>query len=142
MEKLLVSACLLGKNCKYNGKNNYNEKVCALAKKYDLIPVCPETAGGLSAPRNPAEICGQQVLLSDKTDVTAEFKKGAELTLETALACNCKKAMLKAKSPSCGSGRIYDGTFSKKLVCGDGVTAKLLKENGIVIFNEEETDLL
>lgn len=142
MDKLLVSACLLGENCKYNGGNNYNKDVCALAEKYELIPVCPETAGGLKSPRNPAEICGKKVIMSDGTDVTAEFEKGAVLTLETALNMGCKKALLKANSPSCGSKTVYDGTFSKTLIHGEGIAAKLLKEKGIVIFTEDETDLL
>ncbi len=138
METILVSACLLGENCKYNGGNNRCEKVCELLKKYKIIPVCPETAGGLPVPRKPAEISGNKVLMSDGTDVTSEFEKGAKLTLEAAIAYSCKKAVLKAKSPSCGSNKIYDGTFSKKIVNGDGITAKLLKENGVVIFTEEE----
>ena len=142
MEKLIISACLLGENCKYNGKSNHNQKVCALREKYDLVPVCPETAGGLKCPRLPAEIVGEKVFLSDKTDVTDEFKKGAQHTLKTAIAYDCRKAVLKANSPSCGNKTVYDGTFSKKLVKGDGITAKLLKENGIVIFTEEDIDFL
>ena len=142
MEKLLVSACLLGENCKYNGGNNCCEKVCELAKKYELVPVCPETAGGLKSPRNPAEICGDKVVMSDGTDVTAAFVKGAELTLKKAFDAGCTKALLKANSPSCGSEFIYDGTFSKTLTGGDGITAKLLKENGIVIFTEKDVEKL
>jgi len=132
-EPLLISACLLGVNCKYNGGNNYCPAVEKLREKYDLIPICPESAGGLAAPREPSERVGERVLARDGTDVTAAFQKGAEAALETALRCGAKKALLKARSPSCGVGEIYDGTFSGRLVAGDGVAAALLRAHGVTV---------
>lgn len=136
--KLLVSACLLGINCKYNGNNNKNNKILELLKDYDLIPVCPETLGGLQTPRVPSEIRNDKVITKDGRDVTKEYKKGAEETLKIAKLYDCKIAILKEKSPSCGCGKIYDGTFTKTLVDGDGMTTRLLKENNIKIIGESD----
>jgi uncharacterized protein YbbK (DUF523 family) len=133
-EKLLVSACLLGENCKYSGGNNYSPAAAALAERFELIPVCPEQLGGLPTPRVPAERVGDRVLTRDGADVTDAYRLGAEKTLETALANGVKRAALQERSPSCGCGAIYDGTFSGRLVPGDGVTAALLREHGIEII--------
>ena len=141
-EKLLVSACLLGVSCRYDGKSKGREEVSALAERYDLIPVCPEQLGGLPTPREPSEILGDRVVSRTGEDVTGPFRKGAEETLRIARLTGCRKALLKSKSPSCGSGLIYDGTFSRTLAEGDGVTARLLKENGLEVFGEGETALL
>ena len=137
-EKILVSACLLGLNCKYDGENNRNEKVLEYIKDKEVIPVCPEIFGGLQTPRIPSEIVGDKVLNREKIDVTKEYQKGAEETLYLAKLFNVKKALLKESSPSCGSNTIYDGTFSKNKKEGMGITAKLLKENGIEIISEKE----
>lgn len=134
--KLLVSACLLGINCKYNGNNNKNDKILELLKDHDLIPICPETLGGLPTPRTPSEIQNDKVITKDGRDVTKEYQKGAEETLKIAKLYDCKIAILKEKSPSCGCGKIYDGTFSKTLINGDGMTTRLLKENNIKIIGE------
>ena len=136
MENILVSACLLGVSCRYDGKSKPNEKIIALKDKYNLIPVCPEIMGGLPTPRIPSEICGEKVISENGTDVTKQYRKGAEETLRLAKIFDCKMAILKEKSPSCGYGRIYDGTFSKVLTDGNGITAELLIENGIKILGE------
>ena len=133
-EKILVSACLLGVNCKYNGGNNYDPKVEEFLKDYDPVLICPEQMGGLPTPRVPSEIKGDRVINKDGEDVTDKFVLGAEETLFIAKKYDIKKALLKAKSPSCGNGKIYDGTFSDTLIEGDGITTKLLKENGIEII--------
>ena len=133
-EKVLVSACLLGVDCKYNGGNNYDEEIFKELEKYELIPVCPEIFGGLSTPRKPSEIVGNKVINNEGLDVTNNFKRGAEETLELAKKLGVKKAILKAKSPSCGNGKIYDGTFTGTIIDGDGITTKLLKENGIEVI--------
>ena len=133
-EKILVSACLLGVNCKYDGGNNYSKEIDEFLENYDVIPICPEIMGGLPTPRVPSEIVGDKVLSRDGHDVTKEFEKGAVECLYLAKKYNVKKALLKAKSPSCGNGIIYDGTFTKTIVDGDGFTTKLLKENGIEVF--------
>jgi uncharacterized protein YbbK (DUF523 family) len=111
-----------------------------LAKNYILIPVCPEILGGLPTPREPAEQKGKKVITKSGKDVTKYFEKGAKEVLKIAKILKIKKAILKQKSPSCGCGKIYDGTFSKRLIKGDGVTAKLLKKNGIEVFTEENID--
>jgi uncharacterized protein YbbK (DUF523 family) len=133
-EKILVSACLLGTNCKYNGGNNYREEVMEFLRDYEIIPICPEIMGGLPTPRPASEIKENKVININNEDVTINFKKGAEETLKLAKLLGVKKALLKRKSPSCGSGEIYDGTFSGTLVQGDGITTQLLKENDIEVF--------
>ncbi|MGN1336878.1 MAG: DUF523 domain-containing protein [Candidatus Coprovivens sp.] len=133
-EKILVSACLLGTNCKYSGGNNYSEEVIEFLKDYEIIPVCPEQLGGLPTPRPASEIIGDKVMNNEGTDVTSNYQKGAEETLKIAQLLGIKKALLKAKSPSCGNGKIYDGTFSGILTTGDGITTKLLKENNIEVI--------
>ena len=133
-EKLLVSACLLGENCKYSGGNNYSAAVAGLAEQYELVPVCPEQMGGLPTPRVPAERVGDRVLARDGTDVTEAYRQGAEKALEIALAQGIRRAVLQERSPSCGCGTVYDGTFSGTLVPGNGVTAELLREHGIEVI--------
>ena len=140
--KILVSACLLGENCKYSGGNNFNPKVVALKEYFDLVPICPECFGGLPIPRVPSEIMGDRVLSKDGEDLTDNFLSGAEQTLYIAKECNAPAAMLKEKSPSCGFGKIYDGTFSGTVIDGDGVTAALLHANDIAIFGESQTEKL
>ncbi len=136
MEKLLISACLLGVRCRYDGESKPIPETDALIKKYDLIPVCPEQLGGLKTPREPSEISGEKVLTNSGVDVTAEYIRGAEEALRLGKLLGAKKALLKAKSPSCGSGIIHDGSFSGKLKDGYGITAKLLLENGFEIYDE------
>lgn len=134
-ENVMVSACLLGVNCKYNGGNNNNEELLKLLKNKNVIPICPEIYGGLPTPRIPAEIKNGKVINKSNIDVTMQFEKGALETLKLAQKLNVKIAYLKQNSPSCGFGSIYDGTFSGNKIPGDGVTAKLLKENGIKIIS-------
>lgn len=135
---ILISACLLGVNCRYDATSKTVPELEELMSKHTLIPVCPEQLGGLSTPRSPAEIKGNLVFNKDCVDVTEEFIKGAEETLKIAKIYNCKYAILKEKSPSCGSEKIYDGTFSKTIIDGDGFAAKLLKKNGIKVIGESE----
>ena len=137
-KKAIVSACLLGVECRYDGGSNKlpDEKLRELKEKYELIPVCPECYGGLTTPRTPSERLGDRVVSKTGVDVTAQFNKGAEAALYLARLFNVKTAILKANSPSCGSGTIYDGTFTGTLAGGDGVTAELLKAHGIKIMNE------
>ena len=139
-EALLISACLLGEDCKYNGGNNAlpRERLEALEAQYRLVSVCPERDGGLPIPRLPSERLGERVLNRAGEDVTVAFRRGAALTLETARREGCKKALLKERSPSCGSGRIYDGSFTSTVIEGDGITAELLKQNGIAVFCESD----
>ncbi len=141
-EPLLVSACLLGTDCKYNGGNNAlpEEQLAALEAKYRLVPVCPERDGGLPTPRLPSERRGERVLNREGEDVTEAFRKGAAMALEAARKAGCTRALLKERSPSCGSGRIYDGSFSGALIPGDGVTAALLKEKGLAVYGETEIE--
>jgi len=133
----LVSACLVGIKCRYDGKSNLNRKCLKLFKKGGLIPVCPEQLGGLSTPREPVRIQKSGLVLTELgKDVTKNFIKGAKETLKIAKALGVKVAILKARSPSCGSGLIYDGDFSKKLVKGNGIIAALLKKNKIRVYTE------
>ncbi len=139
MKNVLISACLYGEKCRYDGGDNLVSRLDEIKKFCNLFPVCPEVLGGLETPRNPAEIIGEKVVSNVEKDVTNEYKKGAEIALETALRNGCEIALMKAKSPSCGSGRIYNGTFTRTLTSGDGITVKLLKENGIRVFDETQT---
>lgn len=134
----LCSACLLGIKCKYDGTGNRNEKVLKLGKKEILIPVCPEQFGGLPTPREPSEQRGKKVVTKSGKDVTKNFKRGAKEVLKLAKLLGIKKAILKQRSPSCGVGQIYDGTFSKRIIKGDGITTTLLKKNGIKAISEED----
>jgi len=138
MESVLISACLLGVNCKYNGGANpvSEARLAALKEKYTLVPVCPESYGGLATPRPPSERVGERVLARDGADVTAQYEKGAQAALRLAELFGCKMAILKERSPSCGHGTIYDGTFSGALTPGDGVTAALLAAHGVAVYGE------
>ena len=142
MERILISACLVGDNVKYNGGNNKNPLIDQLLEKYELVPFCPEVEGGLTIPRHPCEQKGDQVINDIGEDVTSQFEKGAELAYNICLFLKIKKAILKERSPSCGVHSIYDGSFSHKAINGMGVTAKYLKEKGIEVYNEEEIDSL
>ena len=144
MENLLISACLLGVECKYSGGSNAlpEETIEKLRARYRLIPVCPETAGGLPTPRDPSERLGERVVSCRGADVTAQFKKGAEAALTLARRYGCTTALMKEHSPSCGSGLIYDGSFSGKLVKGDGCAAELLKAAGVSVVGKNMTELL
>lgn len=135
-EKLLISACLTGENCKYSGGNNHEAAVELLKERYELIPVCPERDGGLPTPRESSERLGDKVVSKSGRDVTAQFTRGAGIALDTAREWGCTTALLKERSPSCGCGAIYDGTFTGTIIEGDGVTAELLKQNGIAVLGE------
>ena len=141
-EKLLISACLLGIGCRYDGARVKKIDISELCERYDLIPVCPEIYGGLPTPRTPSERLDDRVLMRDGTDVTEQFIRGAEHTLDIAVASGARLALLKERSPSCGKGEIYDGSFSGKLICRDGVTAEYLIGNGIRVFGESEIHML
>ena len=144
----LVSVCLLGVNCRHDGQNKLNEKVMRLAAKEVLIPVCPEQLGGLETPREPMRIIGgagsevldgkARVVNRSGKDVTENLVRGAEEVLRVAKSLGVKEAILKARSPSCGCGKIYSGTFPDRLVEGDGVTAALLKRSGICVITEDD----
>ena len=133
--KIMVSACLLGENCKYNGGNNLNEKVLNYINGHEVIPVCPEVLGGLPIPRVPAEIVNGVVTTKDGRNVDVEFRKGAEIALEMAKKEQVDLVILQSRSPSCGVKQIYDGTFSGTRIDGQGVFARLLKENGFEIID-------
>jgi len=139
---ILVSACLAGINCKYNGGNNYNEKVFNLVKEGKAIPVCPEQLGGLTTPREPSEIKKvdgrRYVINKEGIDVTVEFEKGAEEVLALVKKLDIKKAILQTRSPSCGKGKIYSGNFDRNLVDGNGILADLLLKNGIEVINSDD----
>lgn len=133
---ILVSACLLGVNCRYNGGGELREELVALSKKHHLIPVCPETYGGLATPRDPAEIIGDKVITCNGADVTAQYEKGAVEVAKLASLFDCKYAIMKERSPSCGYGKVYDGSFSKTLIDGNGRASDLLSQNGVQVFGE------
>lgn len=139
---ILVSACLLGIQCRYDGNGILLEELNQLKKHHNLIPVCPEIYGGLQTPRQPAEICGDRVITKDGKDVTYEFQKGAQETRKLAYFYDCSCAILKERSPSCGYGKIYDGTFSGKLIDGNGLTSDLLSCDGIHILGESNLSVL
>ena len=138
---VLISACLLGMACRYDGKIKTYEAIDTLMEEAQItfIPVCPEQAGGLATPRVAAERSGKLVITADGKDVTAQYECGAAEALRLAVRYQCAYAVLKERSPSCGSKRIYDGTFTRTLRDGTGVTAALLTANGITVFDETET---
>jgi uncharacterized protein YbbK (DUF523 family) len=135
---IVVSACLAGLKCRYDGMEYSCVEVKKLVALGKAIPVCPELLGGLPVPRAPAEICNDRVMTADGNDVTVQFHEGAAIALKIALAVGCRSAILKARSPSCGSGRIYDGSFSGRVFQGDGIFAKMLKDAGIIVQTDEE----
>lgn len=136
--KLLVSACLLGIGCKYSGGDNRCPALLAAleAGGHTAIPVCPEVYGGLPTPRPPAERRGDRVMTQSGADVTAQYHRGAQAALALYRLCGCQAAILKANSPSCGCGTIYDGSFSHVKIAGDGVTAQLLRSRQIPVYTE------
>ena len=140
--KIIVSACLLGENCKYSGGNNKCDEVIALAEKFEIIPVCPECFGGLPIPRVPSEIRDGRVYSKTGEDLTEAFLSGAEQTLYIAKEANAPCAVLKENSPSCGFGKIYDGTFSGNKIDGNRITAQLLYDNEIQVFGESRVKKL
>ena len=135
---ILCSACLLGVECRFDGRGKKNRRVAALVKRNILIPICPELLGGLSVPREAAERRGSRIMTQSGQDVTRQFRLGAVRTLRLAKMLKIKKAILKQRSPSCGSGQVYDGTFSGKIVAGNGVTTALLTKNGIQVVSEDD----
>lgn len=135
---IIASACLAGISCRYDGKSKPDDKIVNLAKAGMAILVCPEQLGGLPTPRMPCEIVGDSVLRKDGADMTKHYVQGANEALNIAKLAGCKTAVLKSKSPMCGCGKVYDGTFTKTPVSGDGVFTKLLKQNKIQVYNEEE----
>ena len=143
-ETLLISECLLGITCRYDGgsKPLPEALLTNLAERYYLLPVCPEQLGGLETPRAPSERRGNRVVMNSGNDVTAQYVRGAGQALELARRFGCTKALLKERSPSCGSGIIYDGSFTGTLTEGYGVTAELLMQNGIAVFGESEAEKL
>lgn len=134
----IVSACLAGYKCNYKGEAKPNERIIELVKRGEAIPVCPEQLGGLTTPREPAEQKDGKVFTKSGKDVTENFSNGAYEVLRIAVIYDCKKAILKSKSPSCGCGQVYDGSFSGNLVKGNGITADLLMANGIKVYTEED----
>lgn len=146
-ENILVSACLLGVNCRYDGRSGERKEVLELRNEYNFIPVCPEQLGGMETPREPSEIIlenGNEVRVENRLgqDVTDHFKQGAGEVLKLGKLFGCKKAVLKERSPSCGHGVVYDGTFSGTMTEGSGVTAALLEENGITVTGESNLGAL
>jgi uncharacterized protein YbbK (DUF523 family) len=137
MENILISACLIGLPCRYDGKVGKID-LSYLKDKYNLIPVCPEIYGGLPTPRVPSERAADGVFMRDGTDVTDNFMRGAMAAYELCLKFDCKTAILKERSPSCGTREIYDGTFTGRLTRGEGVTAEYLRARGIRVLSEED----
>lgn len=143
----LVSSCLAGINCRYNGKNTENNTVVTLLKQGEAIALCPEQLGGMPTPRASCELItdsggNKKIVSEDGKDFTEEFREGANKALEIAKLLNIRKAILQSKSPSCGYGFIYDGTFSGKLIEGNGLTAELLSKNNIEVYTENDLDTL
>jgi len=140
--KILISACLLGVRCRYDGASKVHPEVQALMERHTLVPVCPEQLGGLPTPRIPAERQGATVRTREGGDVTEAYCRGGKEALRLCRMFECEAAVLKERSPSCGSGEIYDGSFTGTLTAGDGVTAQLLKAHGIPVYGESQIDQL
>lgn len=136
--KIFVSACLIGENCKYNGGNNYSEAVKKYVEGHEVISMCPEVEGGLPIPRTPAEIVNGVVTNRDGVSVDKEFRAGAEKILDVLIEEKVELAILQSRSPSCGIGRIYDGSFTKTLTNGNGIFADLLVKHGIKVIDVEK----
>ena len=136
--KILVSSCLLGENCKYNGGNNYNENIIEFLKGHEVVPVCPEQLAGLSTPRKPMEILGEKIFDASGKDVTSQCERGALLACQIAKKEKIDTAILKSRSPTCGTRQIYDGTFSKKLIAGRGIFAEILVRNGFLVMDSDD----
>lgn len=140
--RLLISACLLGCRCRYDADAKPQPWIAALAERHTLVPVCPEQLGGLATPRPPAERQGDRVVTRTGADVTAQYRRGAEEALRLCRVLDCQAALLKERSPSCGCGAVYDGTFTGTLTGGDGVTAALLKAAGVPVYGESRAEEL
>ena len=140
--RVLMSACLLGVNCRYSGDGKLMEGVERLMEIAEIIPVCPEILGGLTTPRVPAERVGDRVIARDGTDVTMQYQRGARESLHLAQLFGAKYALMKERSPSCGYGVIYDGTFTGNFRSGNGAASELLSENGIRIYGESRFEEL
>ena len=140
--RLLISACLLGCRCRYDGASKPQPWIAALAERHELVPVCPEQMGGLATPRLPAERQGDRVMTKEGADVTAQYRRGAEEALRLCRLFHCQAALLKERSPSCGCGSVYDGTFTGVLTAGDGVTAELLRAEGVPVYGESRAEEL
>ena len=140
MEKILISACLVGDKTRYDGKGNYNPLIEELLKYYELVPFCPEVEGGLSTPRDPSEIVKDKVISKRGRDVTRQFEEGAEKAYNICMYLGIKYAILKDNSPSCGSTSIYDGNFKSKLIKGEGITTKYLRQRGIIVIPDTEIE--
>ncbi len=140
--RLLISACLLGIPCRYDGVSKPQPWVEKMAERHELVPVCPEQLGGLPTPRHPSERQGERVVMDTGADVTEPYRRGAEAALRLCRLLHCQAAILKERSPSCGCGTIYDGTFTGTLTAGDGVTAELLLQNGITVLGESQAETL
>ena len=142
MEKILISACLVGDKVRYDGKSQYHPLIKDLLQKYELVPFCPEVEGGLPTPRVPSEINKDKVINKEGRDVTRQFKSGAELALNICKYLQIKVAILKDGSPSCGSSQIHDGRFTGRMIKGKGITATLLEQNGLKVYTENEIEEL
>ena len=138
--KLLISACLLGIPCRYDGASKPQSWVEKLAERHELVPVCPEQLGGLPTPRHPSERQGERVVMDTGADVTEPYSRGAEAALRLCRLLHCQAAILKERSPSCGCGTIYDGTFTGTRISGEGVPARLLRRAGVQVMDEEELE--
>ncbi len=138
MKRIIVSACLLGLKVRYDGVSKENKDILALMDKFEFIPVCPEVFGGFPTPRVPSEIKDGKVYNKDGVDVTENYLRGAEETFRLCKIYDCDTVILKSKSPSCGKGLVYDGTFSGNLINGNGITTDLLIKNGIKVYTEDE----
>ena len=141
-KNVLISACLMGVNCRYDGNGVVMEHLELLMEKFHLVPICPEILGGMTIPRRPAERVGDRVVNDKGEDVTECFVRGAKEVLRMARLYNCEHAILKERSPSCGFGRIYDGTFSHTVISGNGILAELLEAEGIAIYGESNIEEL
>ena len=142
MEKILISACLVGDKVRYDGKSQYHPLIKELLEKYELVPFCPEVEGGLPTPRTPSEIVKDKVMTKDGRDVTRQFRSGAELALNVCKYLDIKVAILKNGSPSCGSTEIHNGKFDNRMIKGRGITTALLEQHGIRVLNENEIEEL
>ena len=136
--KIAVSACLLGHDCKYNGGNNRSQKALDYIKGHEVIPVCPEVAGGLPVPRVPVELKDGRAINRNGEDVTDFFRRGVELTMEKLADQNIDLAILQPRSPSCGCKQIYDGSFTKTLINGKGMFAQALSDAGIPLMDGDD----
>lgn len=136
--RVLVSACLLGVSCRYDGQSKAYPLVEELCRRHQVVPICPEQLGGLSTPRTPAERQGERVVTRSGGDVTAQYRRGAEEVVRLAKLLGCTVAVLKERSPSCGSGQIYDGSFTGTLTDGYGVAAEALQRAGTRVLGESD----